>query len=263
MKEELNAALGTLETYAALIVSGVGFLLGAMLVVFVLYRLLTSLIKPKGKVARIVQVGFGAVYVMVILIAVMLAAERSGYNVAGFSGIAILAVIVGAVLVFFALPFLPRLPFAVGDLVSIRGTTGTVDGMTTTQTVLRTFDGRLVFIPNVTMLGADVENYSTVPVRRVELNLEIRVTDDIETGRQLILEAMASDARVLDEPAPAVFVTAMDKGLVSLLGLCWVINADWFSTRDALIVDVARRLVNTDGVTPVVPELTVRQVHES
>ena len=110
---------------------------------------------------------------------------------------------------------------------------------------------------DVIVMGSDIQNYSTVPVRRVDLNVELHVDDDIEAGRQLMLAVMGGDERVLGEPAPAVFVTGMESGVVSLLGLCWVNNADWFATRDALIVDTARQLNTTEGVRPVIRELTV------
>ena len=70
-----------------------------MLLVFLLYRLVSSLIKPTGKLARMVLVAFGAIYVLIILLAIMLAAERFGYDVSGIAGIAILVVMVGAVVI--------------------------------------------------------------------------------------------------------------------------------------------------------------------
>ena len=257
MKEELNAALGSLEGWGTLIFSGLGFMLGAMLLVFLLYRLVSSLIKPRGKLARMVQVVFGAVYVLILLLAIMLAAQRFGYDVSGIAGIAILAVIVGAVVVFFAIPFLPRLPFMIGDLVLIRGTMGIVEGITTYQTVLRTFDGRLVYIPNMLVLGSDIQNYSTVPTRRVELVVEIHTTDNVETARQLMVSAMQDDARVLAEPAPAVFVTGLERGVITLAGYCWASNADWFPAQDALIVDIVSRVNAAEGVALVQRELRV------
>lgn len=263
MKEDLNAALGSLEGYVGLVLSGLGFMLGAMLIVFMLYRLVTALIKPTGKLARMMLVAFGAMYVMIIVLAVLLAAERFGYDVGGFAGVIILGVIVGAVLVFFAIPFLPRLPFMIGDMVSIRGTMGIVEGITTYQTVLRTFDGRLVYVPNVIVLGSDIQNYSTVPTRRIDLNLQVHAADDIEQAREQMLESMRADERVMEDPAPAVFVTSLDTGVVSLLGLCWVANANWFPTRDALIVDVVRRINAADGVRLVERELNLRSAGET
>jgi len=257
MTEELKAALGSLEGWGTLIFSGLGFMLGAMLLVFLLYRVVSLLIKPRGKIARMVRVAFGGIYVLILLLAIMLAAQRFGFDVSGIAGIAILSVIVGAVVVFFAIPFLPRLPFKSGDMVSIRGTLGIVEGITTYQTVLRTFDGGVVYIPNMLVLGSDIQNYSTVPVRRIDLTVELHVDDDIEVGRQLMLAAMKAHEQVLGDPEPSVFVTGMEKGIVSLLGLCWVNNADWFSTRDALIVEVVKRTNETDAVRPVLRELTL------
>jgi small conductance mechanosensitive channel len=258
--QDMEKTLGSLESYAGLIASGLGFMLGAMLMVFLLYKLVSSVIKPRGKIARMVRVAFGAVYVLILLLAVVLAAENLGYDVSGIAGIAILITMVGAVIVFFAIPFLPRLPFLMGDLILVRGTLGVVESITTYQTVLRTFDGRLVFIPNMLLAGSDIQNYSTVPNRRVDLAVEVHSGDDIEVARQLMLGAMQDDARVLVEPAPSVFVTGLDKGIVTLAGFCWVINADWLATRDALIVDVVTRVNATDNVRLVQRELVVRNL---
>jgi len=258
MPAVLQNSMGSLEDYANLILNGLLFMFGAMLVVFLLYRLVSSLIRPRGKVARMVRVAFGAVYVLILLLAVILAAERFGYDVSGVAGIAILVVLAGAVVVFFAIPFLPRLPFMIGDTVLIRGSLGTVDGITTYQTVIRTFDGRLVFIPNVLVLASDIQNFSTVPIRRVELKVELHVGDDLEAGRAGILAAMQADSRVLDDPPPAVFLTDLDQAILRLQAYCWVKNADWLATQDSLLADIARLLTTTEGVRPVERELRVR-----
>ncbi|MFK8043098.1 mechanosensitive ion channel family protein [Congregibacter sp.] len=260
MTENIDTALGSLEIYAKLILSGLGFMLAAMVIVFVLYRAVSSFVKPTGKFARMVRVAFGAIYVLILLLAVSLAAESLGYDVASFTGIGILLVITGAVVVFFLIPFLPRVPFNVGDLVSIRGHMGNIEAITSYQTVLRTFDGRLIYIPNVLTFSTDIENYSTVPNRRVDVSIQIHAHDNLEAGRQLMLDAMLSDDRVRADPAPSVFVTNIDKGLVTLQAYCWTTNADWFPTRDALIVDITGRLQRADDVELALYEVAVRNI---
>lgn len=260
MTENINTALGSLEIYAKLILSGLGFMLAAMVIVFVLYRLVSSLVKPTGKFARMVRVAFGAIYVLILLLAISLAAESLGYDVASFTGIGILLVITGAVIVFFLIPFLPRVPFNIGDLVSVRGKMGTVEAITSYQTVLRSFDGRLIYIPNVLTFSTDIENYSSLPNRRIDMAVEVHAHDNLEAGRQLMLDAMLADDRVLADPAPSVFITGMEKGLITLQAYCWVSNANWFSTRDALIVDITSRLQKADDVEPALYEVAVRNI---
>ena len=147
MREELEPIVTQLASYGGLITSVILVMLGGMLAVFLLYKLLNSLIKPGGTYARVMAVFLGAVYVLILLVTVLVAAQKIGLPVQGLGGIAILMVVVGAVIVFFLLPFLPRLPFVTGDMVQIKGDIGVVEAMTAYQVVLRTFDGQTVFIP--------------------------------------------------------------------------------------------------------------------
>ncbi len=180
MKEQLGPLLEQLSNYGGLIASILVVMVGGMLAVFLLYRVARSLIKPGGKYARAMQVGFGALYVMVLMLTILVAAAKIGLPVAGLAPVAILLVIVGAVVVFFLLPFLPRLPFVTGDMVQIKDVMGIVEAMTTAQIVVRTFDGQTVFIPTPIALSSAVRNYSSIPNRRVELNVDIYASNDIE-----------------------------------------------------------------------------------
>ena len=75
---------------------------------------------------------FGGMFAMILVLTVVLAAERLGYSVTGLAGIAILLVLVGATLFFFLIPFLPRLPFVSGNIIEVRGVMDTVGAIATT-----------------------------------------------------------------------------------------------------------------------------------
>ena len=147
-----------------------------------------------------------------------------------------MVVIVGAVLIFFLIPFLPRLPFKNGDMVQVKGIMGVVEAITAYQVVLRTFDGQIVYMPTPLVMASPITNYHHVPNRRVDLNLEISSDSDLEHARSILLNLMAADERVFDDPAPAVYITGAADGKVALAAYSWVANADWFGTRDALYV---------------------------
>jgi small-conductance mechanosensitive channel len=72
-----------------------------------------------------------------------------------------------------------------------------------------------------------------------------------------MMGAMQDDERVLADPAPSVFVTGLDRGIMTLVGYCWVGNADWFATQDALIVEVVSRVNAAEAVALVQRELIV------
>jgi small conductance mechanosensitive channel len=261
MKEQLGLLLEQLSSYGGLIASILLVMFGGMLAVFLLYRLAHSLIHPGGKYARAMRVGFGALYAMVLVLTILVAAKKIGLPVDGLAPVAILLVIVGAVVVFFLLPFLPRLPFVTGDMVQIKDVMGIVEAMTTAQIVVRTFDGQTVFIPTPIALSSSVRNYSSIPNRRVELNVDIYAGNDIEQARAILLKLMLAHEDVLVDPAPTVYVTAVTGERASLVAYCWVENANWFGTRDALWVGLSRAISADDSLSLALPQMDISATH--
>ena len=249
--------LAQLSRYAELVIAGMLIMFGGMIAILLLYRLVASLVRPGGVFARVVKVAFGAIYALILVITILLAAQRLGYNVEGLAGIAILLVIVAAVIVFFLVPFLPRLPFVPGDMVRIRGVMGVVEAITAYQTVLRTFDGQTVYLPSALVMAGDISNYSQIPERRVELSVEVNAADDLARAKALLLEIMNSQETVMADPEPAVFITGVEDGRAGLLALCWVANADWFATRDALWLGVSQAFAAEPSVSLAPPRLSI------
>ena len=264
MREELEPIMGQLASYGGLISTVLLIMFGGMFVVFLLYKLLNTLIKPGGIYARLMGVVLGSIYVLILLVTVLVAAEKIGLPVDGLGGIAILLVIVGGVVVFFLVPFLPRLPFVTGDMVQIRDDMGIVEAMTAYQVVLRTFDGQTVFIPTPVAMSSSIRNFSSIPTRRIQLDVDVYARDDIEQARALLLDTMNKMHAVLADPEPTVFVTGVTGEKASMVAFCWVENADWFGTRDALWVALASAFADNDSVNLALPQIDITgQSHQA
>ncbi|QFU77139.1 mechanosensitive ion channel [Halioglobus maricola] len=255
--EELQHLTGQLAGYGSVIATILAVMLGGIAAVVMLYKLATSVINPAGHYARAMKVGFGTLYAMILVVTCLLAAEKIGLNVAGLGGPVILLVMVASVIVFFLLPFLPRLPFVVGDMVQIKDVMGTVEAMTAYQVVMRTFDGQTVFIPTAVAMASAIRNFSAIPHRRIEMKIDIYAADDIERARSMLLEKMNDNPKVIEDPAPAVYIVNVTGERASMVAYCWVENADWFATRDALWVAVSSTFAADDKVNLALPQLDV------
>ena len=256
---EIKGLIGQLAGYGQLIASVLVVLFGGMVAVVVLYRLVSRFIKPGGKYARAIKVFFGAIYAMVLVVTVLIAAQRIGLPVQGLAGPAILIVMVISVIVFFLVPFLPRLPFVIGDMVQIKDVMGIVEAITAYQVVVRSFDGQTIFMPTALVMASPIRNFSAVPHRRIQMDVDVYAQDDIERARSLLLEIMDLNEKVLAEPAPAVFVTGVTGERASMVAFCWVANADWFGTRDALWVAVSSAFADDDKIRLALPQLDIAQ----
>jgi len=244
--------LNQLSGYGSLIMNSLYFMIAGMLVIFVIYKLANILfnrfmtLKARGR--RVKMVFFGTLYVLVLVITALLVLKNLGYDVSTIGQLAIIIVFLGSIIAFFLVPFLPKLPFVIGNMVEIGGTLGIVDSISTFHTQLRTLDGKIVFIPNALLMASKIINYHQVPERRIELEFNVDVDCDLELCKQFLLEIMTKEKRVLSDPAPAVFYLNITAAGAVMTGLCWVSNADWFSTRSDLWLQVVDKFQKEPNV---------------
>ncbi len=112
-------------------------------------------------------------------------------------------------------------PFKDGDYVEGGGTAGTVEKIEIFSTQLITPDNKTVIVPNAKMMGDNIVNYSAKGTRRVDMVFGIGYDDDIDKARELIQEIIASDERVLKDPAPVVVVSELGDSSVNLTTRVW------------------------------------------
>lgn len=227
--------------YSYLIVDSLYLIALGMLAVFILHRLASRLLFRMLGNGRLIRVIFGTLYVLVLVVTILLALKKMGFETAQLGSLAMLAVIVGAIVVYFLIPFFPRLPFVPGHMVETSGVMGTVDAVSSFHTTIRKFDGTLVFLPNALVLASRILNYSYTPTRRIEMTVTVSPDCDLDGARERLLQIVGDDERVVDDPAPpAVFAMSADATGVQMTIYCWVANADFLGTRSDLWLHLVR-----------------------
>ena len=87
-----------------------------------------------------------------------------------------------------------RRPLRVGDIVKIKDYMGKVHAINLRDTVLLTFQGQMVIIPNKDVSQNPIENFSLLGKRRVDLSIGISYDDDLEKVKEVTLRAVSSIA---------------------------------------------------------------------
>lgn len=118
-------------------------------------------------------------------------------------------------------------PFNVGEYIDAEGVAGTVVEIGLFGTRLRTYDGIFVFAPNSKIWASKVTNYTREKTRMVETKIGISYTANIAEAREALL-AVATDERVLSDPAPFVFVDSLGDSAVVLCLRAWVRGSEWW-----------------------------------
>ena len=81
-------------------------------------------------------------------------------------------------------------PFGVGDLIEVDGTIGYVRKVTTRATILATFEGNQVQIPNSTIYKGKITNYSATPLCRLSFGVGIGFVDSAQHAQELIMKVL-------------------------------------------------------------------------
>ena len=103
-------------------------------------------------------------------------------------------------------------PFKVGDFVSIGGITGTVHELGLFGTTIVTPDNVLTLVGNGKVFGDTIQNFSALPVRRVERTAQLAGSVDPLAAIERFKAAVAQIPNVATSPAPEV--NLLDANLV-------------------------------------------------
>ena len=148
-------------------------------------------------------------------------------------------------------------PFKNGEFIQAGGTMGTVQEIGLFATEFKTLDGLFLLAPNSELWSQAVTNYSRNPTRRNDLVIGIAYDDDINKAMEIYREMMAEDPRVLADPEPYIYVSALGDSAVDVTCRYWTTSADWWTTsRD--MTHKAKERFDAAGLTIPFPQ---RDIH--
>ncbi len=138
-------------------------------------------------------------------------------------------------------------PFKVWDFVELNGTAGTVSDVSIFSTTLTMIDTKLAIIPNSDAISGTMMNYSTEPIRRIDLPIGISYSDDIDLARKTLLKIIKKDPRVLQDESQQVVVKELGDSAVTLGLRFWTKNEDYWQLRFDLLETIKKEFDKTQG----------------
>ncbi|MBR9918571.1 mechanosensitive ion channel [bacterium] len=107
-------------------------------------------------------------------------------------------------------------PFKVGDAIETQGEIGAVDKITVLNTFISLPNGNNVILPNGMVANDKIKNFTMHPTRRVDLTVGIGYNEDIDKAKQVIMDALLTNEKVLKDPPPMIFVSELADSSVNL-----------------------------------------------
>lgn len=147
-------------------------------------------------------------------------------------------------------------PFKSGDFVEVAGTSGVVETISMFSSTLRTGDNREIIIPNGSIYGGTITNYSARETRRVDMVFGIGYDDDLKKAKELLDKIVKADERVLADPAPVIAVSELADSSVNFIVRPWVKSADYWGVLWDLTEEVKLQF-DSAGISIPYPQMDV------
>ncbi len=139
-------------------------------------------------------------------------------------------------------------PFKLGDGIEVAGTAGTVTDIGLFMTRVVTWDGVVVHLPNGSVWGSKIVNYSQAVRRRFDLVVGISYQDDVHRALDVLREVVTADPRVLSHPAPTFTTRGFTDLSLTLVAQYWTTASDFQATQSDLTQRVKERF-DAEGIT--------------
>ncbi|MCQ1537420.1 mechanosensitive ion channel family protein [Methanocalculus taiwanensis] len=141
-------------------------------------------------------------------------------------------------------------PIKIGDNVSIGSLTATVQKIQIMSTIVRTYDGMYVRVPNSKLFTSDITNLVIHPARRFDYTIGIRYQDDAKKAISIIKSMIEKEPYALKSPAPSVYVDKLDDSSVNIVVKIWSPSLYWWGLRTELLWKIKVELEKNDIQIP-------------
>lgn len=148
-----------------------------------------------------------------------------------------------------------------GEAVEVGGVQGTVELVNLNHTVIRTWDGRRVLIPNKMVWGQAIVHFWPDGVRRQELRVSIPYTADMKKAFEAIQKALSDEQTVEREPSPNIVFGDFGPSSVNVIVRFWVNRENFFLGVTNLAMRI-KDYLEKEGMRIPYPQLEVHLSEE-
>ena len=152
-------------------------------------------------------------------------------------------------------------PFKAGDFIEMQGFTGTVTEVTITSTKLTTTDNRVIIIPNGAISNGTINNYSHMPMRRLDITVDVEYGTSSEKTCELLQTLIKQDDRILTAETsgkadPFVALSSLKHSSIQFVVRVWVKSEDYWDVNYDLLKKIYEELPK-NGVQFPYPKLDI------
>ncbi|MBT8314684.1 MAG: mechanosensitive ion channel family protein [Maribacter sp.] len=119
-------------------------------------------------------------------------------------------------------------PYKIGDWIQLEDKFGSVEEIGIFSTDVLTPGNKILIIPNSKITDSVVTNYSEKGMIRLELEVTMPYAESFPKVKKIIMEALSTIPKVLQEPPPEIGINTFDSHSIELLVRPYVLPDDYW-----------------------------------
>ncbi len=147
-------------------------------------------------------------------------------------------------------------PIKVGSQVNVKDVSGYVEDISIISTIIRTYGGLYIRIPNETVFTNIITNYVANVARRIEYVVGIRYRDNADKAIEIITGLIEEHPLALENPQPTVFVNDLGDNAVNISVKIWAPATEWYGVKMELLWKIKKEL-EAQGIEIAFPQRVV------
>jgi small conductance mechanosensitive channel len=120
-------------------------------------------------------------------------------------------------------------PFKIGDLIEAQGEIGVVKETEIFTTKIISPSNKLVIIPNGALSNGNITNYTTEGHLQVRHTIGVSYDSDIKKTKEVLMQVLLGQEKVLKDPKPTVDVSALADSSVNFAVRPWCKTEDYWA----------------------------------
>lgn len=140
-------------------------------------------------------------------------------------------------------------PIQVGDIISLTNLIGNVKRIGIRASVIQTFDGAEVIVPNADLISGQVTNWTlSDQLRRIEIKIGVHYSANPEEVMNILKSALEEEKDILKNPSPYILFKGHGDSTQNFDLRFWTSNSnDWIFLRSNVLLKITR-LLNEAGI---------------
>ena len=152
-------------------------------------------------------------------------------------------------------------PFSKGDLIDNLSVSGRVEEINLMNSKLHTLDNKIIVIPNSSLVGGTIINYSASGLRRVETTVSISYDDDLELAKGILTDIAMANPLILQEPKWVIGVKGHSANSVDIDFFVWCQTSDYWTVYYYVQEETLKQFT-AQGITIPFPQMDVHLKQE-